>query len=94
MKRKIVLWDLRILTVELGSRVRSGSGSKGHREIRGPHGVVEDARPVGSIIIECLVHDVPGIAFAFVVADLAGDVCLNGGSESAVCPGAGGNPGW
>lgn len=83
-----------LLTVELGSRVRSGSGSKGHWEIGGAHGVIEDARPPGTIVIECLVHDIPSIAFALVVTNLAGDVCLDGGGESAVCPCAGGQPVW
>lgn len=84
----------RALTVELGSRVCSGSGCKGNWEIGGPHGVIEDACPIGTIIIEGLVDNVPGIAFALVMSNLAGDVGLDGGGERAVCPRARGNPRW
>lgn len=76
------------LTVELGGRISSGGSSKGHGEIRGPHCIVKDTRPPGTVVVKGFVHNVPGIAFALVMPHLTGNMGLDGGRERAICPGA------
>lgn len=83
-----------VRTVEFGCRISRSSSRKGHWKIGCSHSIIEDARPVGSVVIKGLIHDVPGIAFSLVVAHLAGDVSLDGSGKGAVGPCTRGYPGW
>lgn len=71
--------DVVVVIVQLGGRVGSGGGGKGYRDVVEAHGVVEDVGAVAARVVEGFVDDVPGVALPLVVADFAGDVCLDGG---------------
>jgi hypothetical protein len=63
-----------VVVVELGLRVDLGGGLEGKLDVLLAENLVENALAVGSVLVQRLVDNVPGVALALVVAGDGGDV--------------------
>jgi hypothetical protein len=63
-----------VIVVQLGLGVGLGSGLEGQGEVFLAENLVEDGLAVGAVLVEGLVHDVPGVALALPGIDHMGDV--------------------
>lgn len=85
--------DVVVVVVELGLGVDLGGGLEGEGDVLLAEDVVEQGLAVGTVLVEGLVDDVPGVALALVVAGDVGDVLNDDGPQLIGGPLSGLDPG-
>lgn len=75
-----------VVDVELRVGVNLGGGLEGELKVVLADDVVEDGLAEGAIIVEGLVHNVPGVALALPLGEDLGDVVNHHGGESLLSP--------
>lgn len=81
-----------VVDVKLRRRVNLGGSLEGEREVVLADDVVEDGLAEGTVVVEGLVYDIPGVALALPLGEDLGNVVDHHGGESLLGPVAELNP--
>lgn len=83
-----------IIVVELGAGVCSRSKLEGQGEVAVTERLQEGVVAIGTVVLEGLVYNIPGIAFALEMAHDVGNVRLHDGSHAVLRPRSRRYPSW